>query len=167
MLREKNRSLNLKIVHWPESSDRISSKSDLVYFNSFVAYSCYLSSNDTHIATIIFPLVRGKYLYDDATFCTQKCTLISKIGRVAHQWVFWGNSALMSLKPRAMRTCYFKFKVWSLSIRGLNFMIALEGVGGGQTWWQQPRMWLIWGFSWNSRWSPYDTDHDIQKNRVT
>ena len=55
--------------------------SDLVYFNSFVAYSCYLSinSNDIHIATFILPLVRGKYLYNDATFCIQKCTRTSKI----------------------------------------------------------------------------------------
>ena len=28
MLREKNRSLNLKTVHWPESSDPISSNID-------------------------------------------------------------------------------------------------------------------------------------------
>ena len=57
----------------------------------------------------------------------------------------------MTVKPRAMRTCYFKFKVWSLPNGGLNFMFAFEGVGGGQTWWQQTRMWLIGGFSWNSR----------------
>ena len=91
MLREKNRCLSLKIVHWPVSSDRISSYIDkidqqrihLTWFILilFVAYSCYLSnnSNDIHVARFIFPLVRGKYLYNDATFCIQKCTRTSKV----------------------------------------------------------------------------------------
>ena len=57
----------------------VKGNSEMAY--SFVAYSCYLSSNsnDTHIAAFILPLVRGKYLYSDATFCIQKCTRTSKI----------------------------------------------------------------------------------------
>ena len=37
----------------------------------------------------------------------------------------------MTVKPRAMRTCYFKFKKRSLPIGGLSFMIAFEGEDGG------------------------------------
>ena len=75
--------------------------SDLVYFNSFVAYSCYLSinSNDTHIATFIFPLVRGKYLYNDATFCAQKCTRTSK----------------MSIFASKRQKHFFDYKLWKIS----------------------------------------------------
>ena len=75
--------------------------SDLVYLNSFFAYSCYLSinSNNTHIPTFIFPLVRGKYLYNDTTFSIQKCTRTSKI----------------RIYPSKRQEHGFDYKLWKIS----------------------------------------------------
>ena len=69
--------------------------------------------------------------------------------RVAYQWVFWGNSALMTVKPRAILSLKkedFRLVDWIL---GLPLRVG----GGGQTWWQQTRKWLIGGFTWNSIYS--------------